>query len=182
MNSALKLPYLIFFTAIISNTAFSKKRPEGIEKRDLKNIQIYAESLNLMVNHVVYTLPKPQPGFFESLKRLASSKSKKHEKYINLIMLKLYHNHLYYAHQSYEIRGNDFLQKDTAQNLILKEFCRFRNIETENNEFISSGEIANYLDKNKEPLKEYEALNKEYRAFDRYRKKLMKFYNDELSK
>jgi len=71
------------------------------------------------------------------------------------------------------------LSDDTPQNLILKEFCRFRNIKTENNEFISSGEIVDYIEKHPDVLKAYDKLNDVYLEYKEFQKELMQFYEDE---
>jgi len=76
----------------------------------------------------------------EALQESAATGSRKHEKYIYLIMLRLYRGHIEYAHQSYDIRKDNEIPDKEPSNIVVREFCRLAGIDTEMNEFISSAE------------------------------------------
>jgi hypothetical protein len=101
------------------------------------------------------TLKNIPDSIIRSFRTLRYSDTLSHKKYLTIILLKLYLDHLRCCHQSYEIRENPSGPIDSAADPLLYEFnlaTKMFNI-NEYHEFISSGIADTYVESHQELLK-----------------------------
>ena len=108
-----------------------------------------------------FHLEMPNSEVAQALQNLASIESREHEKYVVLIVLRLYQTQLRMANQSYDIREMRSVNalKEGETNPIAKEFCRLLRIDCRS-EFISSSQSYDYVESNPE-MTEYEPIKTE---------------------
>lgn len=101
------------------------------------------------------TLKNVPDSVLRAFRMLRQTDSLSHKKYITVILLKLYLDHLRCCHQSYEIRENPAGAIDSAADPLLYEFNLATNMfgTNEPTEFISSGIADYYIETHKQLLR-----------------------------
>lgn len=124
---------------------------------ELSVVKNYAEQYRLDTGKITFLLETPPPEVISALDILRRAKTRQHEAYVLLIMLKLYRNHYRHAHQSYELRANGNRE---INNPILKEYCRLTGIGPTffyKPEYLPSDHVYAWIEEHPEVL-EYSAL------------------------
>jgi hypothetical protein len=146
-------------TTMIIALSFSASlaQPPANAEKELAVVKQYAEQYQPATNEITYDLEVPPPRVVEALNFLRKTRTRDHEPYILLMLLKLYNNHYEHAHQSYELRESD---TRTVRNPILKEYCRLAGIHPLFWEFLPSGHVVSWIKMHPKVL-EYHALASE---------------------
>lgn len=122
-----------------------------------------------------FHIEMPEPDVAEALNRLAAAQSREHEKYLMLIVLRLYRTQVQMVNQSYDIRdirsvsGADEIE---TTNPVAKEFCRLTGIECgQRKEFIPTVEAYNWAVRHP-TLLEYEPIGKEVEMIEKVHRRI----------
>lgn len=123
-----------------------------------------------------FDLEMPDPQVADALSRLSASHSHDHEKYIILIVLRLYRVQLQMANQSYDIRRirpASEVPENQPANWILIEYCRLTRAACESAESVSSAESYDWAISHPE-LQMYEPIRREVLKVQREEKRIKK--------
>jgi hypothetical protein len=145
--------------AVVLCAVVSCDRPPANIDKELVVVKNYAEQYQLDSRHITFLLEMPPPEIGEALKVLSGTKTRKHEPYVLLVLLKLYRNHYLHAHQSYELRE---VGSREVKNPLLKEYCRLTGIYPVFWEFLPSDHVYGWIEEHPKVL-EYPALATEMR-------------------
>jgi len=101
------------------------------------------------------TLKNVPDSVVRAFKVLRHTDSSAHKRYVTVVLLKLYLDHLRCCHQSYEIRENPSISVDSVADPLLYEFVLATKMLGlhEHQEFISSGIALTYVKENNELLR-----------------------------
>lgn len=166
MKQLFKLNLLLYFGFILN----SCNAKQYINKQDTDAVRVlktFAE--NYKPNNKVNESPAALPIVTEELKSAIYQADSVGEKYLTLILLKLYKAHLECCNQSYELRPDSEL--DIISNPILDEFLKTTKLYNSKKsiEFIPSSIVYEWIIKHPY-LCEYSPINKEMKAIKKLKK------------
>lgn len=150
---------ILILLAVLPFVAVSCDGPPLNIDKELTVVKKYAERYQPNPKQITFVLEMPPPEITEALDVLSRTKTRQHEPYVSLVLLKLYRNHYQHAHQSYELREDSSRE---VKNPILKEYCRLTDINPKREEFLASSHVYAWIEEHPKLL-EYSALATEMR-------------------